>query len=77
MSLWTVKAHHLAQAQAKQLADIARDTATETITLKPVRGATPAGDEQRLRGIPVVGARGVGGTIKGTQPHRALRDRAA
>lgn len=29
----------------------------------------PPGDERRLRGIPVVGARGVGGAIAGTVPH--------
>jgi len=30
--------------------------------------ATAGGDERRLRGIPVVGARGVGGAITGTRP---------
>lgn len=30
-------------------------------------GATPAGDEQRLRGIPAIG-RGVAGHIPGTRP---------
>jgi hypothetical protein len=33
-------------------------------------GSTPAGHEQRLRGIPVVGAKGVGGTIAQTDPLR-------
>lgn len=73
MSLWKVKAHELAAAQARLLAQIARECGDEPIILKPTRGATPAGDEQRLRGIPVVGSRGVTGTIRGTQPHSALR----
>lgn len=56
---------------AKQLAQFARE-ADDSLVLRTVRGATPAGDEQRLRGIPAL-ARGVGGTIRGTQPHSALR----
>jgi hypothetical protein len=35
--------------------------------------ATLPGDSRRLRGIPVVGARGVGGAIPGTLPH-SIRD---
>lgn len=76
MSLWNIKAHELAAAQARLLADLARESADPIVLTKPVRGATPAGDEIRLRGIPVQ-ARGIGGTIRHTQPHSALRDRAA
>lgn len=76
MSLWNVKAHELIAAQARLLAELAREAADPIILTKPVRGATPAGDELRLRGIPMQ-ARGVGGTMRGTQPHSALRDRAA
>lgn len=34
---------------------------------------TAGGDAERLRGIPVVGARGVGGAIRGTKPGANLR----
>lgn len=34
---------------------------------------TAGGDEERLRGIPVVGAPGVGGAIRGTKPGDKLR----
>lgn len=34
---------------------------------------TAGGDEERLRGIPVVGAPGVGGAIRGTKPGGKLR----
>lgn len=64
--LWTVKAHQLAEAQAVQLVEIARDTDDDTPLRADPRAA--AGDEQRLRGIPVVGARGVPGHIPGTRP---------
>lgn len=39
------------------------------------RGGVPTagGDEERLRGIPVVGAPGVGGVIRGTKPGANLR----
>ena len=56
---------------AKQLAQFARET-DDGFTLKMARGSTPAGDELRLRGIPMQ-ARGVSGTIRGTQPHSAIR----
>jgi len=72
MNLWSTPAHKLRQAQAQLIAELAREP--DTITLKPVRGATPAGDEHRLRGIPMQ-ARGVGGTMRGTQPHSECRDR--
>jgi hypothetical protein len=71
MSHWKTKAHELVTAQAQLVAALAREADTPTLT-KPVRGATPAGDELRLRGIPMQ-ARGVGGTMRGTQPHSALR----
>jgi hypothetical protein len=35
--------------------------------------ATAGGDAERLRGIPVVGARGVDGAIRGTKPGGNLR----
>jgi hypothetical protein len=56
---------------AKQLAAFARES-DDHLTMKSAKGATPAGDELRLRGVPIQ-ARGVGGTIRGTQPHTALR----
>jgi hypothetical protein len=68
MSLWNVKAHELRNAQAKLLLEIARETATEETKLAIVRGATPAGEEERLRGWPVVGAPGVGGAQRGSRP---------
>lgn len=74
MSLWTTRAHELQAAQARLVAEIAQEldpnnpaTLTETKHI-----ASPAGSEQALRGIPVVGARGVGGTITGTNPLTAL-----
>lgn len=76
MNLWRAKAHDLIPAQARIVAELAREAADPIVLTKPVRGATPAGDEHRLRGIPMQ-ARGVGGTMRGTQPHSALRDRAA
>lgn len=72
MSHWTTKAHNLATAQATLIADLARETTDHLTLSRPVRGATPAGDELRLRGIPMQ-ARGVSGTMRGTQPHSALR----
>lgn len=66
MSLWTVRAHELAVAQAKQILDIAR-TAEPSITFKPTIHVTLGGDPIRLRGIPAIG-RGVNGAIRGTRP---------
>jgi hypothetical protein len=40
-------------------------------TLPAIR-ATAGGDASRLRGIPVLGARGIEGTLPGTQPEQAL-----
>ena len=65
MNLWRAKAHDLIPAQARIVADLARE-ADDHLILRPICGATPAGDEQRLRGIPVIG--GVSGAIRGTRP---------
>lgn len=65
-TLWETPAHQLQAAQARLLADLARET-DDHLTLRPVTGATPAGDEQRLRGIPAIG-RGVAGVINHTKP---------
>lgn len=43
------------------------EMACEPDDQKIAKGATPAGDERRLRGIPAIG-RGVGGAIPGTRP---------
>jgi hypothetical protein len=59
----------LERQHARQLAQYARETGDHLE--HSARGATPAGDERRLRGIPVQ-ARGVGGTIPGTSPTTAL-----
>lgn len=73
MSTWTAKAHELRAAQARLLADILLTldpNDPRTLTTKHI--ASPAGSERALRGIPVVGAQGVGGTITGTNPLQAL-----
>jgi hypothetical protein len=54
---------------AQLLLEIARDTRDAPV-VEPVRGATPAGEEQRLRGIPV---QGFGGAINGTRPGNRWR----
>lgn len=70
------KHYDLVVAQAKQLAEILRVVDIETPDLDTTRViASPAGSERALRGIPVVGARGVGGTIMGTNPLAALISR--
>ena len=61
----------LDEHNAQVLAKFARET-DDHLTIRSAKGATPAGDELRLRGVPIQ-ARGVGGTIRGTQPHSALR----
>ncbi len=73
MSTWTAKSHELLTTQATQLAEILRDIDPDAPVLqeRKYRAALP-GDERALRGIPVVGARGVGGTIAGTNPLQAL-----
>jgi hypothetical protein len=70
MSLWTIKAHELIAAQARQLAQLARES-DDHLTLRANPRAT-AGDELRMRGVPIQ-ARGVSGTMRGTQPHTEIR----
>lgn len=53
---------------ARRLIEIAHETETTDTPIATHRGATAGGDERRLRGIPVVGARGVAGAITGTRP---------
>jgi len=80
LNLWRAKAHELIPAQARIVADLARETSNEPATLTNGKGPaghrSAEGDPHRLRGIPMF-ARGIGGTMPGTQPHSALRDRAA
>jgi hypothetical protein len=59
------------QVEAAKIARILRDTASPEPE-RPSRGTAP-GDERKLRGIPVQ-ARGVGGTIPGSDPVSALLD---
>jgi hypothetical protein len=56
---------------AKQLATFARES-DDLTTINNTKPGTPAGHENVLRAIPVI-ARGISGTIPGTQPHSALR----
>lgn len=56
----------------RQMAEVAQSKARalqegEHAERTPV--ATTGGDQGLLRGIPVIGARGVGGAINGTLPH--------
>lgn len=71
---WDMNAYQLRVHQAEQVATILLELDPDddrTLTdERPI--ASPAGSEQALRGIPVVGARGVGGTIPDTDPLRAL-----
>ncbi len=59
--------HH----NATMLIRIAQETSVSDAPIRQAPGATAAGDEQRLRGIPCL-AQGVGNTIAGTDPLRAL-----
>ena len=61
-----LRIRHLEEAtkQARIMADIALETDDTPLR---VTSATPAGDPQRLRGIPAIG-RCVGGAINGTRP---------
>jgi hypothetical protein len=54
---------------AKLLARFAQETNDPTAT---TTSRNPAGHERVLRAIPVI-AKGISGTIPGTQPHSALR----
>jgi hypothetical protein len=71
MSLWTTRAHELLAAQARILADALRDQDPDDPDLEKRYATTLAGDERKLRGIPVL-ARGCGSAIPGTQPLQAL-----
>lgn len=55
----------LDEHNAKLLLQFSRETDIPTQIVRP--GSAP-GDEAALRGIPVVGAKGVGGAIAGTRP---------
>ncbi len=59
--------HH----NATMLIRIAQETSVSDLPIRQAQGATAAGDERRLRGIPCL-AQGVGNTIHGTDPVRAL-----
>lgn len=69
---WVVRVpQELLKAQAKALADII-DSGTP-LQARNMRGARSGeGDPARLRGIPVVGAPGVGGAIPGSRPERCI-----
>jgi hypothetical protein len=56
---------------AEQLARIIREVDKAPADAKPVNGAG-GGDLRRMRGFPIVGIRGAGGTSPGTDPVRAL-----
>jgi ABC-type uncharacterized transport system substrate-binding protein len=64
-----LKHHELRQHQAQVLATIIRELHLDD-PLPPITTSTAGGDHRRLRGIPVVGARGVGGTQAGSDPYR-------
>lgn len=57
------------QAERDKLAMIAQDTAATDNDRKTI--GTPAGDQRKLRGIPVQ-ARGISGTVPGSNPLAAL-----
>jgi hypothetical protein len=60
--------HALEHVRQEQLiARIVRESEA-TADIKSSTGATAAGDERRLRGLPAIG-RGVAGAIPGTSPH--------
>ena len=56
---------------AEQLARVMREVDGRQADPKPVNGAG-GGDPRRMRGFPIVGVRGAGGTSPGTDPVRAL-----
>jgi hypothetical protein len=61
------KHHALNQACAIQLAEILREVDIDNLDTQTFR-TTAAGDEQKMRGVPVIG-RGITGAIPGTIPH--------
>jgi hypothetical protein len=68
--LIAVRNAQLDAENARTLARIALEVAAERP--EAVAGATAAGDERKLRGIPALG-RGVQGAIPGSEPGRNLR----
>lgn len=66
--LLVVKHAELDAHNAKIMVRIAQETSTSDEPMRQVKGATAAGDERRLRGIPCL-AQGIGGAIKGSRPH--------
>ena len=56
---------------AEQLARILREVEVRQPDAMPVNGAG-GGDPRRMRGFPIVGVRGAGGTSPGTDPVKAL-----
>lgn len=71
-TLRTIRRHREHIELDRQLARIAIETNTDLPTPPSVTRATLPGDKRRLRGIPVVGARGVGGAIPGSRPGDGL-----
>lgn len=61
--------HQIHAKNAALIAKLALETDLD-VPMRPAAGATPAGDEERLRGIPAIG-RGVGGAMRGTRPDQA------
>jgi hypothetical protein len=62
----------LIKHQAQVLADIAREVGGNVKEERARKTfASPAGDEQKLRGIPAI-SRGTSGCIRGTDPEREL-----
>lgn len=78
MNHWTLTHQQLQAAQAKQLATILRDLPdNDTRTLRDTKHyGSPAGDERKLRGIPIQ-ARGITGTSPGTNPLHELMAKQA
>jgi hypothetical protein len=58
-------------ADAERLDKLLREVDKAPADAKPVNGAG-GGDLRRMRGFPIVGIRGAGGTSPGTDPARAL-----
>lgn len=57
---------------AEEFARLVATALTESGRALPESARSAAGDPRRLRGIPVQGARGVGGTMPGTNPEAAI-----
>ena len=65
------RAAELKLEDAEQLERIMRQVDVAQSDPKPVNGAG-GGSPRRMRGVPIVGVRGAGGTSPGTDPVRAL-----